>query len=140
MGRAMTMEYALFQKLVREGEKDTVDFKIDAQVFATGTTADRGELAKDICSLANNGSRKSYMLIGVSDDGGNFKSFSNPKLTDDALQDFCKNAIHPPPRVKFTLTEWPSAKGAHVGKRFGIIEVGPHAKTAFRLSKDFMDY
>lgn len=134
------MEYALFQKLVREGEKGTVDFKIDAHVFATGAVADRGELAKDICSLANNGSRKSYILIGVSDDGRHFKSFSNAKLTDDALQDFCKNAIHPPPRVKFTLAEWAATKAAHAGKRFGIIEVGPHPKTAFRLSKDFMDY
>src|SRR5215510_8919701 len=134
------MNYFEFLRLVQGGEKATVDFKVRSDVFAqTGIDA-KAELAKDICAMANNGNLSSYIVIGVSDYGKTFHSVTNHKLTDDNLQDFCKKAIHPPPKVKLFRESWRKASSDHRGKEFVIIQIGPQPRQIFRLAQDFIDY
>jgi hypothetical protein len=118
-----------------------VDFKIEQKVFgARSTFKDKAELAKDICALSNNW-LKSYLLIGVSNDGKNFKSNQNIGLTDDNLQRFCRDAINPSPIVQLQSLTWQTSNSNHRNKEFVVIQVGPHAPgTVFRLSKDFIDW
>jgi hypothetical protein len=134
------MEYKRFRQLVNEGEKHNVDFKIRCNAFNSKLKQPKAELAKDICAMANNGYVASYIIVGVSDDGRGFQSVSNPKLTEEHVQSFCKTAILPPPRVKVHTEQWPKAVGKHKGKRFIIIQVGPNARRAFCLAKDFISW
>ena len=134
------MTYSEFVKLVERGEKTTVDFKIRSDVFAQPGIDAKAELAKDICAMANNGNAASYIVIGVSDDQVIYHSVTNQKLTDDNLQDFCKKAIQPPPKINLSRKCWQKASSAHRGKEFVIIQVGPHPRQIFRLAQDFIDY
>lgn len=134
------MEYAKFQRLLREGENARVDFKIRCDAFASGTLGPKAELAKDICAMANNGNVASYILVGVSDDAQTFESVLNSKLTDDNLQDFCKKAISPPPQVKLLRKCWIKATPSHTGIEFVILQIGPQRRQAFRLAQDFISY
>jgi len=135
------MEYQLFRRLLDEGEKEHVDFKIACDAFKDSTVSSRSELAKDICAMANNGGKRaSYIVIGVNDNIADFRSVDNDKLTDDQLQDFCKKAIYPPPRVKVHKENWRRALRPHRGKEFVIIQIGPHRRQAFRLAQDFICY
>jgi hypothetical protein len=134
------VEYTKFLELIQGKEKYNVDFKIQNDTFLAKTLLPRAELAKDICAMANNGNIASYILVGVSDDGNAFKSVSNPKLTDDSLQDFCKKNIFPPPKVKLTRKLWAKAEPQHKDKEFVIIQIGPQKRQAFRLTQDFIDY
>ena len=132
------MEYKKFQQLVKGGEKDNVDFKIQCDAFNSKLKQPNAELAKDICAMANNGHVASYIVVGVSDGGKGCRSVSNAKLTEEKLQSFCKTAILPPPRVRVHTECWPKAARKHKGKRFVIIQVGPTARQAFRLARDFI--
>lgn len=134
------MDYHRFKQLIKEGEKKNIDFKIECNAFAVNKIAPRAELAKDICAMSNNGEVTSYILIGISDDGKNFKSVLNKKLTEDRLQDFCKKAIFPPPSIKLYKECWRKAMPNHKDKVFLIIQIGPHVRKAFRLIKDFVCY
>ena len=134
------MEYRAFIDLLKKGENNTVDFKIQCEAFERDNITAKAELAKDICALANNGNVTSYIIIGVSDNGKSFKSVTNKNLTDDRLQDFCKKTIFPPPKVKIIKKQWERANPAHKGIEFTIIQVGPHIGQTFRISKDFIDY
>ncbi len=134
------MNYSKYLELVRRGEKSNVDFKIRCDAFVSTGTAAKAELAKDICAMANNGGVTSHIIIGVSDDRESFESVSNNKLTDDNLQSFCKTAILPPPKIKVTRERWSSSQPAHSGKDFVVIQIGPHARQAFRLAREFISY
>jgi hypothetical protein len=134
------MDYPKFKALLKGRETAQVDFKIQCDAFASKDLAPRAELAKDICAMANSGHVASYIIVGVSDDAKAFKSVANENLTDDALQDFCKKAIFPPPKVKLHRASWKSALPAHAGKEFIIIQIGPQPRQAFRLVQDFIDY
>ena len=140
------MDYRRFRELVEGGEKSTVDFKLRCHAFARRTVGRaqselaNAELAKDICAMANNGYTASYILVGVSDDGHTFETVDNPSLTDDNLQAFCKTAVYPPPKVQIHRECWDDGRPEHVGKGFVIIQVGPQARQAFRLQRDFVDY
>jgi len=134
------MEYSTFLKLVRDGEKATVDFKIQLDAFMRGEVVARAELAKDICAFSNNGNVTSYIIVGVSDDGKSFRSVANKKLTDDNLQDFCKKAIFPPPKVKLHRRKWKRTQPIHREIEFVIIQVGPQPRQVFRFAQDFIDY
>jgi hypothetical protein len=132
------MQYKRFKELLKGGEKANVDFKIRCDAFNSKLKQPNAELAKDICAMANNGNVASYIIVGVSDDGKGFESVSNGKLTEENVQTFCKTAIAPAPRVRVHDECWPKATGKQKGKRFVIIQVGPNARGAFRLAKDFI--
>jgi len=134
------MDYTKFCHLVRAGEQAHIDRKIECHAFSGNSVAPNGELAKDICAMANQGYQACYLLVGVSNDGKQFKSVANPKLADDALQDFSKKAIYPPPKVKLTWETWPKAAPEHAGKQFVVIQIGPQKRQAFHLAQDFIDY
>ncbi len=134
------MRYSQFRQLVSAGEGRRVDFKIQCKAFACRAVAPRAELAKDICAMANNGNVASYILVGVSDDGRRFESVTNPKLTDDNLQSFCKTAIYPPPKIRVHAERWDHPRSAHRDKDFVIIQIGPHSRQAYRLARDFISY
>jgi hypothetical protein len=134
------MDYSKFRHMVRRRETANVDFKIACDAFQSSSLAPRAELAKDICAMANNGNVASYIIIGVSDDGRQFRSVTNSKLTDDNLQAFCKSAIYPPPRVSVHRERWVRVSAAHAKKDFVIIQIGPHPRQCFRLAKDFISY
>ena len=108
------MNYKRFKELVRGKEKRTVDFKLESYVFKIKSLKLKGELAKDICAMANNGNVASYIIFGVSDDGLSFKSVNNEKLTDDNIQTFCKKAISPIPKVKLNRECWKNADYKHL--------------------------
>jgi hypothetical protein len=118
-----------------------IDLKIECHAFASknpDSERAKAELAKDICAMANNGSRASYLLIGVSDDGRNLKAVTNPNLTDDNLQVFCKDAIFPPPKLKLHVCVANPSAGREA-QRFIAIQIGPNPRHAYRLSRDFID-
>jgi predicted HTH transcriptional regulator len=133
------MDYDRFKRLIREGEKRHVDFKIECHAFA-GNEAAKAELVKDIIAMCNNGYMKSYLLVGVSDDGKSFKSVANKKLTDDNLQHLCRNLINPPPKVVLYRIAWSKPLSKHSGIEFVIIEIGPHQRRAFCFARDMIDY
>jgi len=134
------MEYSKFTQLVKGGEKANVDFKIKCDAFLPMSEAHKAELAKDICAMANNGYIASYILVGVDNDGKSFMSVSNLKLIEENVQTFSKTAIFPPPKIKVHSECWSKALLPHKGKKFVIIQIGPQARQAFRLAKDFMIY
>lgn len=138
--RMANMKYSKFQQLVKGKEKANVDFKTRCDAFLSRRLAPKAELARDICAMANNGNVASYILVGVSDDGQSFESVTNVKLTDDRLQSFCKAAIFPPPKIRVHREQWAQASSAHAGKDFVIIQVGPNARQAFCLARDFIAY
>lgn len=90
--------------------------------------------------MSNNGNVSSFIIIGVSDDGKNFVTVDNPNLTDDNIQDFCKKAIIPPPKVKVYRQQWRHGAPDQLGKEFVIIHIGPQKRQAFRLNQDFIGY
>jgi len=139
-GLGALMDYAKFRRLIAEGEKATVDFKIECGAFTSPGIAEKAELAKDIISMCNNGNVKSYILVGVSDDGKGFRSVANKKLTDDNLQDFCKTTITPPPKVFLRRVRWPKALPCHRGIEFVIIEIGPNRRSAFCFAREMINY
>lgn len=134
------MNYDNFRRLLQIGESTNIDFKIKCDAFSHSRIAIKGELAKDICAMANNGNRASYIIVGVSDDGKSFRSVDNEKLIDDHVQDFSKKAIFPPPKIKVHRIIWKNALAAHKGKLFVIIQIGPNPRQVFRLSQDFINY
>jgi len=135
-----TMNYFEFLRLIRAGEKANIDFKVRSDAFAQVGIDAKAELAKDICAMANNGNVASYIVIGVSDDRKTFQPVTNQKLTDDNLQDFCKKAIYPPPKLKLFRSSWRNASVDHRNKQFVIIQIGPQPRQIFRLAQDFIDY
>lgn len=135
------MDYKKFRLLVKEGEKSNVDFKLESHAFNTNAQGPNAELAKDICAMSNNGNMSSYLIIGVSDDTKSFRSVENPNLTDENIQSFCKTAIFPPPKIKIHRKKWSRGTLAeHKEIEFVVIQIGPHAKQAFHLARDFIAY
>lgn len=134
------MEYSKFRELIKKGENSSVDFKIICDAFDGGGISSKGELAKDICAMANNGARLSYIVIGVSDNGKTFKSVDSRNLSDDTVQDFCKKAIFPPPKLTVHRVRWNKIQKTLAGKEFVVIQIGPNPRQVFRLAQDFIDY
>ena len=84
------MDYNKFKDLIKNKENQFVDFKITCEAFTSPKQGHKAELVKDICAFANN-KKTSYIIIGVSDDCCNFKSFKNRKFTDENIHDLIKN-------------------------------------------------
>jgi len=131
LGRATRL-----RRLIPAGETTTVEFKLECHAFA-GNEADKAELAKDICAMANNGPRHSYIIIGVSNDGRRYLSVRNPKLTDDNLQTLVRTSISPIPRVSLTNVRLNLNSRSFLLK---VIAVGPNPRRAHCLARDFIDH
>lgn len=134
------MDVAKFKQLIRTKESEFLDLKIRCDAFLSNKKYHNAELAKDICAMSNNGNRASYIIIGVSDDAKSFRTVTNPSLTEENLQSFCKTAIFPPPKIKLYRGHFLKSIRRHAQKEFTVIQVGPHPREAFRLLKDFMFY
>jgi len=134
------MEYRKFRELLRKGECETTDFKLECNAFQRNT-ADNAEFVKDIVAMANNGYVASYLVIGVSDDRKGFRSVANDNLTDENLQRLCRDSVTPTPAVKLTRESWPrAANRKHKGKTFVVIQVGPQPRQCFSISRDLVDW
>ena len=134
------MEYRKFCELLRQGESEIVDFKLECNAFRRARAAN-AELLKDIVAMANNGYVSSYIVVGVSDDRKGFRSVLNDSLTDDNLQRLCRDSIQPVPAVKLTRQRWPrAAAGPHGDKTFVVIQIGPHPRQCFSFSRDLIDW
>lgn len=130
-----------FEKMLQGGETDRVEFKIECLAFqpkCPDAESAKAELARDVCALANNRPGPSFLVIGVADNGQDFKSVTNPELTDENLQAFFREAVSPPPRVKLASVELGPSRGRHAGKRCVVIQIGPHEHQVFRLNRDFI--
>jgi Putative DNA-binding domain len=137
---ASDMKFPEFERLVKLGELRHIDRKIECHAFdskSPDSARAKAELAKDICAMANNGSRASYLLIGVSDKGNHFKPVTNPNLNDDNLQDFCKDAISPPPKIKVHVVLRENSAGSM--ESFLAMQIGPNPRHAYHLNRDFID-
>ncbi len=134
------MDKTIFRNIIEKNENDCLDFKIKCKAFESKEIGPKAELAKDICAMANNGNKTSYIVIGVSDDKRNYLSISNMKLTEENLQDFCKTAIYPVPTVKLFRDKYLKSSSRFSNTEFAVIQIGPHAKQAFRLARDFINH
>jgi hypothetical protein len=136
----VTFEYSNFKALVKDKERQNIDFKLTCNAFASKNLEPKAELIRDICAMANNGNIVSHIIIGVSDDCRSFQSVKNRNLTDDNIQTLVKDSIRPPPKVTLSWCCWPRAGESHRGKDFLVIQIGPHARQAFCLARDFIAY
>lgn len=134
------MDTKKLDELIETGENRYIDFKLKCEAFKSGGESAKAELAKDVCAMANNGNARSYIVIGVSDDRKGFTSVDNDKLTDDQVQDFCANAINPPPIVRLFRIKGDATRERLNGKTFAVLVIGPNARKAFHLGRDFIDY
>jgi schlafen family protein len=136
------MDYKKFRDLISKEETNNIDRKLKCKAFEHNNLVANAELAKDICAMANNGNVASYILIGISDDGVHFESVTNMQISEQNVQDLCKNAIWPPPRIRFHELCWKGNRinEKHRGKRFIVIQVGPNPKKPYRLNRDYISY
>jgi len=137
------MDYKLFCKLIRKGESETVDYKIQCDALMRGKGKDKAnaELLKDIIAMANNGYSNSYIIIGVSDNRETFKSVNNKNLNDRNLQRLCRDNIIPPPKLKLHNCSWSKgAKAEHKNRTFIIIQIGPQPRQCFRFNRDLINH
>jgi hypothetical protein len=135
------MTFDQFRRLVRAGEKATVDFKLLCNAFnksAGNHEKAKAELVKDICAMANNGGQASYLIVGVANDGKSFQSISDPNLTPANIQTLVRDSIHPRPFVRVHQCCWAKAPKPFAGIRFVVIQIGPNAKAAYRFAKDYI--
>src|SRR5262245_37527065 len=135
------MTFQEFKRLVDKGETASIDFKLTCNAFDR-TCGDhekaKAELVKDICAMANNGPRTSYLIIGISDDLKQCRSVSNGNLTSANIQTLVRDSIHPHPKVKLFQKCWSTAPPLYRNKRFVVLQVGPNPKDAYRLNRDYI--
>jgi len=130
-----------FLELLRMEEKENIDFKLKCNAFHSKGIKDNAELVKDVCAMSNNRKRKSYIIIGVSDDKIEFQTVKNSKLTEENLQDLCKNAIYPIPKLSLSRKRFSNNSLSFKDIIFVIITIGPHRKkSVYRINRDFIDY
>ncbi|GCD13004.1 AlbA family DNA-binding domain-containing protein [Clostridium tagluense] len=135
------MEYKKFKELLNKGECKNIDYKIQCNAFMRGKDEAKVELVKDIIAFSNNGNTASYLIIGVADSRNGFKSVENDRLTDDNIQNLCKDYIFPIPKVKLINCCWNKVTDErHKDKKFIIIQVGPQARQCFRFNRDCIEY
>lgn len=137
----MTQEQ--FLNLVRRGEKSTVDFKLVCNAFNTSAgdcDKAKAELVKDICAMANNASSTSYLIVGVGDDRKTVQSVIDPNLSSQNIQSLIRDSIHPRPIVRVHRLNWSAAPKPFGGIQFVVIQVGPNARHAFRLTRDMINF
>jgi len=133
------IDYAMFCCLVASGPSEAVIYKLESNALQNMTT-ENGELARDIIALSNQHGCKGYIVIGVSE-GREYKSVTNPNLTEERLRGFCRAVISPEPIISlFQLNlGQEGVQPEHQGKTLVIIQVGPHFVGVFRFHQDFID-
>jgi hypothetical protein len=132
------LDYQDFCRLLDNGATQNCIFKKECKAFS-GSLKDETELAKEIIALSNNETAVNYIIIGVSDDGS-CRSVDNRNLTDDNLQNFCKENIAPIPVVKLKQYTWQDAtEDNHKNKIFVIIKVEAQARQCFRFNQEFIN-
>jgi predicted HTH transcriptional regulator len=132
-----------FKSIIENGEKATVDFKLNCNAFnksAGDHEKARAELVKDICAMANNGPVASFLIIGVGDDRHTVHSVTDPTLTDENVHTLVRDAINPRPRIRLLKLNWKTASPPFRGKTLVVIQVGPNARYAFRLAQDKINW
>jgi hypothetical protein len=103
--------------LLDEGESESLDWKKDWPPSLLGGKRDkgwdrgRGELLKDLVSLANSfGNHRAHLVYGVKDLGSRREVFGISKLFDDAdFQQWAKNIFDPPPKFSYASIQWNSS-------------------------------
>lgn len=103
-----------FKPLLDEGESQDLEWKRDWPTGLPEGKRDpkwdngRGELLKDLISLANSaGSSPAHLVYGVKDLGASRKVFGISRLFDDAdFQQWAANTFDPPPTVLYTEIAW----------------------------------
>jgi hypothetical protein len=130
------LDYQQFHRFLESGETASCIFMKDCEAF-NGSLIDDAELVKHIIALANNETAMNYIIVGVSSDC-EYKSFDNRNLTDDTLQNFCKESIAPSPIVKLDCYTWEDANDDILkGKIFVVIQVQSQARQCFRFNQEF---
>lgn len=130
------MDRHLLRRFLTEPESATLDRKLECHAFQ-GNGKANAELVKDVCAMANNGNRLSYIVVGVADDLSELRTIRNAKLTDDNLQDLVKKTITPVPKVRLEDVEW-SDEGRT--SRLKVVVIGRNARQAFALATDLIDH
>ena len=137
------MTFSQFHRLIEQGEKSHVDFKLTCNAF-NRTAGDqekaKAELVKDICAMANNGAIASYLMIGIGDDRQTLQSVSDQTLNSQNVQTLVRDAIHPRPTIRFHRLKWSDAPPPFKDVDFVVIQIGPNARHAFRLARDFINW
>jgi Putative DNA-binding domain len=132
-----------FLDLVRGGEKAHVDFKLTCNAFnssAGDSEQAKAELVKDICAMANNGPMASFLIVGVSNDRKQVRAANDLGLTSENIQSLIRESIHPRPVVRIYSVKWEDAPAPFANTDFMVIQVGPNAREAFRLTRDIINY
>lgn len=122
-----------FKLLLNEGESQDLDWKKDWPSGLLGGKKDpkwdngRGELLKDLISLANStGSSTAHLVYGVKDLVPRRKVFGISKSFDDAdFQQWAKNTFDPPATFLYTEIAWNETKNIGVFSIERILEY-PH--------------
>jgi hypothetical protein len=126
------MDDDLIERLLKDGESSSLDYKRDQYPFAGATDEQKGELLKDILAFAN-GERhaEAYILIGVEEVQGGRSAVVGVShhLEDDKLQQFVNSKTNRP--VTFSYRAYPFE-----GKQLGIIIIPQQDRPTY-LNKDF---
>lgn len=112
--RKQIMNLDQFKPLLEDGESQDLDWKKDWSLGLLGGKSDlawnegRGELLKDLISLANStGTNTAHLVYGIKDLGARRKVFGISKSFDDAdFQQWAKNTFDPPPTFLYTEITW----------------------------------
>ena len=116
-----------FLRLVRQGEKSNLDFKLVCNAFnsaAGDCEKAKAELVKDVCAMANNGSNTSYLIVGVGDDRKTVQPVHDVNLSSQNIQSLIRDSIHPRPIVRVHRVKWAAAPKPFAGVQFVVIQVG----------------
>lgn len=111
------MDPALFERLLREEESSTLDYKREQYRFAKASDQEKAELLKDLLGFANAWRRSdAYILIGVDDVRGGRANVVGIEpadhLDDHSVQQFVASLTNQPVRFHYEAF---ALGGKHVG-------------------------
>ncbi len=130
------MDYQHFHRFIENGESAYCIFMLESKALS-GSISDDAELAKSIVALANNETAVNYIMIGASSEG-EYQTVTNHNLTNENLQQFCKENIFPTPTVSLNWYTWDEADNQLLNdKTFVVIQVESQARQCFRLNQEF---
>jgi len=115
------MDTKLLDKLIKNGECQTVDFKEKIYDVGKGKLEKDADFIKDLISLANTIRNSSaYIIIGIKEKPfkivGLDKEIDDKEIDDNTFQTFVKNKITPRPNFIYYNYDYK-------GKKLGIFEI-----------------